>query len=95
MENYSWTYLKKHPKQAKRLLGIDYQQLEELIEFGKFLAQRKREDIERKKIRINRAGGGNHAKLSVEEQSRGTNSINVNLFETSFKLSTFGINVSN
>ena len=68
MENYSWTYLKKHPKQAKRLLGIDYQQLEELIELGKFLAQRKREDIERKKIRINRAGGGNHAKLSVEEQ---------------------------
>ncbi len=50
------------------MLGIDYQQLEDIIELGKLLNQRKREEIERTKVRINRAGGGNNAKLSEEEQ---------------------------
>lgn len=68
MNDYSWTYLQKNPEQTKRLLGINYQQLKDLIELGKLLNQRKREETEKTKIRINRAGGGNHAKLSEEEQ---------------------------
>ena len=88
MENYSWTYLQKYPKQTKRLLGIDYQQLKDLIELGKLLNQRKREEIEKSKVRINRAGGGNHPKLSEEK-----NRINADLLETSFKLSTLRVDV--
>ncbi len=29
MKNYTWEYIQKYPKQTKRLLGIDYQQLEQ------------------------------------------------------------------
>lgn len=68
MDNYTWDYLQKHPKEIKRLLGIDYDQLGQLIEKGKLLHQRKQEEIEKKKIRIIQAGGGNHPKLSAEEQ---------------------------
>lgn len=68
MDNYTWDYIQQHPKATKRLLGINYDQLGQLIEQGKILHQRKQEDIEKNKTRIIRAGGGNHAKLSEEEQ---------------------------
>jgi hypothetical protein len=68
MDNYTWEYIQKHPLETKRLLGIDYDQLGQLIEKGKLLHQRKQEEIEKKKIRIIKAGGGNHPKLSEEEQ---------------------------
>ena len=68
MESYTWNYLQKYPKQTKRLLGIDYQQLEELIELGKLLHRRKQEEVEKNKVRINQAGAGNHSKLSESEQ---------------------------
>ena len=68
MDNYTWEYIQKHPKETKRLLGINYEQLRGLIEQGKFLHKRKPEEIEKKKIRIIKAGGGNHPKLSQEEQ---------------------------
>jgi len=28
MENYTWHYIQNHPKETRRLLGIDYEQLE-------------------------------------------------------------------
>ncbi len=28
MSNYTWDYIQKHPKQTKRLLLIDYDQLQ-------------------------------------------------------------------
>lgn len=68
MSNYTWKYIKEHPQEVKRLLGINYEQLEQLIEQGKILHQLKQKCIERNKIRIIKAGGGSPAKVSVEEQ---------------------------
>lgn len=68
MSNYTWKYIKEHPQEVKRLLGINYEQLEQLIEQGKILHQLKQECINSNKIRIIKAGGGSPAKLSVEEQ---------------------------
>jgi len=68
MSNYTWEYIQKHPKQTKRLLGINYEQLIKLIEQGKLIAKEKQQDNEKNKIRLIKAGGGNHPKLSEEEQ---------------------------
>jgi hypothetical protein len=68
MSNYTWDYIQKHPKDTKRLLGIDDNQLKQIIELGKLAQQQQRAEIEQTKIRINRAGGGNHPKLTLEEQ---------------------------
>ena len=68
MENYTWDYIQKHPKETKRLLGINYEQLRQLIEQGKLLNRMKQEEVEKNKIRIIKAGGGNNPKLSEEEQ---------------------------
>ncbi len=68
MSNYTWEYIKKHPQEVKRLLGISYEQLEQLIEQGKILHQIKQDKNEKQKTRIIKAGGGKPAKLSIEEQ---------------------------
>ncbi|ACK67946.1 transposase IS4 family protein [Rippkaea orientalis PCC 8801] len=68
MESYTWGHIHKYPKQTKRLLGIDYQQLEQLIALGKLLHQENKEKIEKTKIRINQPGSGTYSKLSEEEQ---------------------------
>lgn len=68
METYTWSYLKKQPKQTKRLLGIDEKQLEQLIALGKVLSQRKKEENEKTKFRINQPGAGTPSLLSEEEQ---------------------------
>jgi four helix bundle protein len=68
MSNYTWEYIKQHPQEVQRLLGISYEQLEQLIEQGKLLHQLKQEKCEKKKIRIIKAGGGKPTKLSIEEQ---------------------------
>ena len=68
MESFTLTYINKYPKETKRLLGIDYNHLQLLIEQGKILHQRKCEEIEKSKTRLNRAGGGNDPKLSIEMQ---------------------------
>ena len=62
MNNYTWGYIQKYPKETKRLLGIDYDQLKKLIALGKLANQRKKEEQEKKKIRLIKAGGGNHHK---------------------------------
>jgi hypothetical protein len=68
MEDFTWQYIQKHPRETKRLLGIDHEQLVQLIERGKIIHKIQQEEIEQKKIRIIKAGGGNHPKLSEEEQ---------------------------
>ena len=68
MSNYTWKYIQKHPQEVKRLLGISYEQLEQVIEQGKMLNERKQEMREKQKKRIIKAGGGKPAKLVVEEQ---------------------------
>jgi hypothetical protein len=32
MSNYTWEYIEEHKEETKRLLGINYEQLEQLIE---------------------------------------------------------------
>lgn len=61
-------YLDKNPQQAKRLLGMEYEQLIELIQAAELLEQEKRQEQEKAKIRLIKAGGGRRQKLSVEEQ---------------------------
>ncbi|MEN9870875.1 MAG: hypothetical protein RLZZ171_1863 [Cyanobacteriota bacterium] len=68
MSNYTWEYIKKHPQEVKRLLGISCEQLEQLIEKGKILHQIKQDKKEKVKTRIIKAGGGQPSKLSMEEQ---------------------------
>ena len=65
---YILTYIQEHPQETKRLLGIDYQQLQDLIAYGKLLHEKKKQEIEQQKTRIIKAGGGNRPKLSEEEQ---------------------------
>ena len=61
-------YLDKNPQQAKRLLGMEYEQLIELIQAAELLEQEKRQEQEKTKIRLIKAGGGRRQKLSVDEQ---------------------------
>jgi hypothetical protein len=68
MSNYTDEYIQKNPQETKRLLGIDCQQLQELIVLGKLANQKHKEQQEKSKVRIIKAGGGNHPKLSEELQ---------------------------
>jgi hypothetical protein len=68
MENYTWHYIQNHPQETRRLLGIDYGQLEQLLELGKLLEQKQKEEMEKTQKRLLKMGGGNHPKLSKEEQ---------------------------
>jgi hypothetical protein len=66
--SYTWDYLQANPKEAKRLLGISYEQLTQLIEQGKRLHEQKQAELERQKVRLIRQGGGSPVKLSIEDQ---------------------------
>lgn len=68
VNHYTWEYIQKHPQETKRLLGINFEQLEQLWELGKLNHQKHLDEVEKKKVRLYRAGGGNHSKLSLEEQ---------------------------
>jgi hypothetical protein len=68
MNNYTWQYIQSHPKEVKRLLGIDYKQLEQLLELGKHLNKKQRVEIEKNKVRLIQYGGGNYSILLEEEQ---------------------------
>jgi len=65
---YTWSHLEKNPQEAKRLLGINYQDLIKLIEMAKILDKKHTEKVEQQKTRLIRAGGGAKPKLSVEDQ---------------------------
>ena len=68
MNNYTWVYIQNHPQETKRLLGINYEQLQQLIDYLKFLEDNENKAQEAKKIRINKSGGGRDDKISKEEQ---------------------------
>ncbi len=68
MTEETWQYIRKHPKETKRLLGINFEQLEQLIELAKILHQKQQEESEIKSPRLISKGGGRSAILSVEEQ---------------------------
>jgi IS5 family transposase len=66
--SYTWNYIQKNPKQTKRLLGINYEQLSQLIEQAKLLHRQHQEKIESQKVRLIKPGGGAGQKLSIEDQ---------------------------
>lgn len=68
MNNYTWNYLQNNPQQTQRLLGLNYDQLKELIDYLKLLESREKETQEKNKVRINKPGGGREDKISQEEQ---------------------------
>jgi hypothetical protein len=68
MNNYTWNYIQSHPQETKRLLGINYDQLQDLVKYLKLLEEQGNQKQEQKKIRINKVGGGRDEKMSQEEQ---------------------------
>ena len=52
MNNYTWNYIQNHPQETKRLLGINYEQLQSLIESLKLIEKREKEEQEKQQIRI-------------------------------------------
>lgn len=61
-------YIENNPENTQRLLGIKYQQLQQLITQAQAIDNQKQVDIESNKIRIIARGGGRKPKLSVAEQ---------------------------
>jgi len=61
-------HIQKNPQDAQRLVGMQYQQLEKLLEQAIELNNYKRELSSLKKVRIIAAGGGRKPKLSPKEQ---------------------------
>lgn len=61
-------YIKKHPKETKRLIGINYEQLNQLFTQAEALHHQKQAKIEADKFRLNSSGAGCKPKLSLPEQ---------------------------
>lgn len=68
MSNYTWQYIQDHKQATKRLLGINYEQLELLIAHLLILEKQAKEESEKQKTRIINSGGGRESKLSKENQ---------------------------
>ncbi|WP_293089330.1 hypothetical protein [Okeania sp. SIO3B5] len=61
-------YIYNHPQESESLLGIKYEQLENLLKQAEKLHNNKREIATAKKVRIIAYGGGRPPKLSISEQ---------------------------
>lgn len=61
-------YIEKHPSEAQRLVGLDYEQLIELFGQAERLHNQKQLAAEKKKTRIIKAGGGRQPKLNLTDQ---------------------------
>lgn len=61
-------YIEQNPQESKRLIGLEYEQLQQLIQAAQFLHEKQRAEIEKNKVRIIKRGGGRKAKLSINEQ---------------------------
>jgi hypothetical protein len=61
-------YIEKHPKEAKRLIGIDYEQMQQLFTQASTLHHQKQTEIEKSKFRVNSSGAGCRPKLSLNDQ---------------------------
>ncbi len=61
-------YIDKHPGEAQRLVGLNYDQLKQLIKQAIALNTKAESEAELKKTRIIKKGGGRKTKLSLEEQ---------------------------
>ncbi|MGH8002480.1 MAG: helix-turn-helix domain-containing protein [Brasilonema sp.] len=61
-------YIEKNPQETQRLVGLKYEQLEQLIKQAIALHTEKQQEIETEKVRIINKGGRRKVKLSTEEQ---------------------------
>ncbi|MBD1883614.1 transposase family protein, partial [Microcoleus vaginatus] len=61
-------YLEKHPSETQRLLGMDYDQLTELIIRAENLYERQKIEREIQKTRIIKPGSGRPPKLTIADQ---------------------------
>ena len=61
-------YIEKNPEEVQRLVGLKYDQLQQLIPNALIIHKQKLVEAEKQKTRIIRGGGGRKVKLCVEEQ---------------------------
>ena len=61
-------YIEENPKETQRLIGLEYVQLQQLIQNASRLHHEKQALLESKKVRIIASGGGRKPKLSLKEQ---------------------------
>lgn len=61
-------HIEENPKETQRLIGLGYEQLQQLIQNAERLHHEKQVDLESKKIRIISGGGGRKPKLSIPLQ---------------------------
>lgn len=61
-------YIEENPKETQRLIGLKYEQLQQLIENAEGLYHEKQAALEAKKVRLIGGVGGRKPKLSVKEQ---------------------------
>ncbi|MDZ8241485.1 MAG: transposase family protein, partial [Nostoc sp. ChiQUE01a] len=61
-------YIEDNPKETQRLIGLEYEQLQQLIQNAERLHNEKQVLLESKKVRIIAGGGGRKPKLSMTEQ---------------------------
>ena len=61
-------HIEQNPKETQRLIGLEYKQLQQLIQNAEQLHHEKQATLESQKIRIIAGGGGRKPKLSIQEQ---------------------------
>ena len=61
-------YIENHQKETKRLIGIDYEQVQQLFTQAEALHYQKQAKIEGSKFRLNSKGAGCQPKLSLRDQ---------------------------
>jgi len=62
------SYIEENPKETQGLIGLEYGQLQQLIQNAERLHNEKQALLESKKFRIISDGGGRKPKLSIKEQ---------------------------
>lgn len=62
------SYIQNNSQETQRLIGVKYEQLEQLMKQALALHTEKQQEREAKKIRIINKGGGRKVKLSNEDQ---------------------------
>ena len=61
-------HIEEHPQETQRLIGLDYEPLQQLIQNAERLHHEKQALLESNKVRIIAGGGGRKPKLSLGEQ---------------------------
>jgi hypothetical protein len=61
-------YIEKHQSETQRLIGLNYEQLHQLIIQAEKVHHQKEQEKESQKTRLIKSGGGRSPKLSVKDQ---------------------------